>query len=35
MNSFNYQLTAAISIVIVVAVTGIDLLSQTIRSRLL
>jgi phosphonate transport system permease protein len=35
MNSFNYSLTAAISIVIVVAVTLIDLLSQTIRSRLL
>lgn len=35
MNSFNYSLTAAISIVIVAAVTLIDLLSQTIRSRLL
>ncbi len=35
MNSFNYSLTAAISIVIVAAVTMIDLLSQTIRSRLL
>jgi phosphonate transport system permease protein len=35
MNSFNYALTAAISIVIVVAVTLIDLLSQTIRARLL
>jgi phosphonate transport system permease protein len=35
LNSFNYSLTAAISIVIVVAVTMIDLLSQTIRSRLL
>lgn len=35
MNSFNYSLTAAISIVIVVAVSLIDLLSQTIRSRLL
>jgi phosphonate transport system permease protein len=35
MNSFNYPLTAAISIVIVVAVTLIDLLSQTIRARLL
>ncbi|MFM8819051.1 MAG: phosphonate ABC transporter, permease protein PhnE [Phenylobacterium sp.] len=35
MNSFNYALTAAISIVIVAAVTLIDLLSQTIRARLL
>jgi phosphonate transport system permease protein len=35
MNSFNYALTAAISIVIVVAVSLIDLLSQAIRSRLL
>jgi phosphonate transport system permease protein len=35
MNSFNYPLTAAISIVIVTAVTLIDLLSQTIRTRLL
>jgi len=35
LNSFNYPRTAAISIVIVVAVTLIDLLSQTIRSRLL
>ena len=35
MNSFNYPLTAAISIVIVTAVTLIDLLSQTIRARLL
>ena len=35
MNSFNYSLTAAISIVIVAAVTLIDLLSQTIRARLL
>jgi phosphonate transport system permease protein len=35
MNSFNYPLTAAISIVIVAAVTLIDLLSQTIRARLL
>jgi phosphonate transport system permease protein len=35
MNSFNYPLTAAISIVIVIAVTLIDLLSQTIRARLL
>jgi len=35
LNSFAYSRTAAISIVIVIAVTGIDLLSQTIRSRLL
>lgn len=35
LNSFAYSRVAAISIVIVVAVTGIDLLSQTIRSRLL
>ena len=35
LNSFNYSLTAAISIVIVCAVTLIDLLSQTIRTRLL
>ena len=35
MNSFNFARTAAISIVIVAAVTSIDLLSQTIRSRLL
>ena len=35
MNGFNYGQTAAIVIVIVVAVTAIDLLSQAIRSRLL
>ena len=35
LNSFAYSRTAAISIVIVAAVTLIDLLSQTIRARLL
>jgi phosphonate transport system permease protein len=35
MNSFNYGQTAAIVIVIVVAVTVIDLLSQALRARLL
>lgn len=35
LNSFSYSRVAAISIVIVVAVSIIDLLSQTIRSRLL
>ena len=35
LNSFSYGRVAAISIVIVVAVSVIDLLSQTIRSRLL
>jgi phosphonate transport system permease protein len=35
LNSFAYSRVAAISIVIVVAVTLIDMLSQTIRSRLL
>ncbi|WP_405041499.1 phosphonate ABC transporter, permease protein PhnE [Phenylobacterium sp.] len=35
LNSFSYGRVAAISIVIVVAVSIIDLLSQTIRSRLL
>jgi phosphonate transport system permease protein len=35
LNSFSYGRVAAISIVIVVAVTIIDLLSQTIRGRLL
>ncbi|WP_442957681.1 phosphonate ABC transporter, permease protein PhnE [Phenylobacterium sp.] len=35
LNSFAYSRVAAISIVIVVAVSIIDLLSQTIRSRLL
>ena len=35
LNSFAYSRVAAISIVIVVAVTLIDLLSQTIRARLL
>ena len=35
LNSFAYSRVAAISIVIVLAVTVIDLLSQTIRSRLL
>jgi phosphonate transport system permease protein len=35
MNSFAYGQTAAIVIVIVVAVTGLDLLSQTLRSRLI
>ncbi len=35
LNSFAYSRVAAIAIVIVVAVTVIDLLSQTIRSRLL
>jgi phosphonate transport system permease protein len=35
MNSFAYGQTAAIVIVIVVAVTGLDLLSQALRSRLI
>ncbi|CAN7197885.1 phosphonate ABC transporter, permease protein PhnE [Phenylobacterium sp. LjRoot97] len=35
LNSFSYSRVAAIAIVIVVAVTLIDLLSQTIRARLL
>lgn len=35
LNSFSYSRVAAIAIVIVVAVSLIDLLSQTIRSRLL
>ena len=35
LNSFNYSRVAAIALVIVVAVTLIDLLSQAIRSRLL
>lgn len=35
MNGFNYGQTAAIVIVIVVAVTAIDLLSQALRARLL
>ncbi|MBP7702091.1 MAG: phosphonate ABC transporter, permease protein PhnE [Phenylobacterium sp.] len=35
LNSFSYSRVAAIAIVIVIAVTLIDLLSQTIRARLL
>ncbi len=35
LNGFNYSQVAAIAIVIVVAVTLIDMLSQTIRARLL
>jgi phosphonate transport system permease protein len=35
MNSFQYEQTAAIGIIIVVAVTLIDMLSQAMRSRLL
>jgi phosphonate transport system permease protein len=35
MNSFSYGQTAAIVIVIIVAVTAIDLLSQALRTRLL
>ncbi len=35
LNSFAYSRTAAIAIVIVVAVTAIDMLSQVIRSRLI
>ena len=35
LNSFAYGRVAAISLVIIVAVTGIDLLSQIIRSRLI
>jgi phosphonate transport system permease protein len=35
LNSFNYSKVSAIVIVITVAVAGIDLLSQTIRSRLI
>lgn len=34
LQSFNYSAVSSISIVIVVAVTGIDLLSQAMRSRL-
>jgi phosphonate transport system permease protein len=35
LNAFNYSATAAIVAVIIVAVIGIDMLSQAIRSRLL
>ena len=35
LNAFAYSRTAAIVIVIIVAVSLIDMLSQTIRSRLL
>jgi phosphonate transport system permease protein len=35
MNGFKYEQTAAIGIIIVVAVTAIDMLSQAMRSRLL
>jgi ABC-type phosphate/phosphonate transport system permease subunit len=35
MNAFDYSSTAAIVIVIIVAVIGIDMLSQAIRGRLL
>ena len=35
LNGFNYSQVSAIAIVIVVAVTLIDMLSQTIRARLL
>jgi len=35
LNAFNYRQTTAIVVVIVVAVSLIDLLSQAIRSRLL
>jgi phosphonate transport system permease protein len=35
LNSFNYSKVSAIVIVITIAVAGIDLLSQTIRSRLI
>ncbi len=35
LNSFQYEQTAAIGIIIVVAVTLIDMLSQAMRSRLL
>ncbi|MFI4935987.1 MAG: phosphonate ABC transporter, permease protein PhnE [Caulobacterales bacterium] len=34
INGFNYSQTGAIVVVVIVAVTGIDLLSQVIRSRL-
>ena len=35
LQSFNYSAVSSISIVIVVAVTGIDILSQVMRSRLM
>jgi phosphonate transport system permease protein len=35
MNAFKYEQTAAIGIIIVIAVTLIDMLSQAMRSRLL
>jgi phosphonate transport system permease protein len=35
LNSFAYSQVSAIAVVIVIAVSGIDLLSQTIRKRLI